>query len=102
MSLPIKLSCPLGHKCEEAKDGEIHRCAWFIRMVGHNPQTGQEMDEFGCAMAWTPILLVENAGAIRSNAAAVESFRNDMSAGNQQLAHVLSNVAQNQPKLING
>jgi hypothetical protein len=41
-----------------------------------NPQTGEEVDESGCAIAWTPILLLENARHIRSVAAATEDFRN--------------------------
>lgn len=78
MQLETVLSCPLGHKCEEAKDGKIHRCAWFVQLAGQNPQTGEVMDEKGCAMAWMPVLLVENARVTRGTSAAVESFRNEM------------------------
>lgn len=77
-NLPVHLSCPLGHKCEEARDGAIQRCAWLVQMRGMNPQTGEEADEHGCAMAWLPILLVENARVSRGTSAAVESFRNEM------------------------
>ena len=77
MSLEIVLSCPLGHTCEIAKDGKIHRCAWYTRLSGENPQTGEIADEWGCAMGWLPILLVENARQGKSTAAAVESFRNE-------------------------
>jgi len=77
MSLEVVLSCPLGHTCEVAKDGKIHRCAWYIRLAGENPQTGEVADEWGCAMGWLPILLVENARQGKSTAAAVESFRNE-------------------------
>jgi hypothetical protein len=89
MSLEVVLSCPLGHRCEEAREGKVHRCAWFIKLVGTNPSTGAQIDEHGCAMAWTPLLLVENAGALRSNAAAIESFRNEMKSDNQSLMTVL-------------
>lgn len=74
----VELSCPLGHKCEEARDGAVHRCAWFVQLRGRNPNTGEEVDERGCAMAWMPVLLIETAGAARSTSAAVESFRNNM------------------------
>ncbi len=78
MALTVQLSCPLGHKCEEARDGVIHRCAWFIKLRGTNPNTGEELDEHGCAMAWLPVLLVETTGATRSTGAAIESLRNEV------------------------
>jgi hypothetical protein len=77
--------CPLGSKCEEAKDGAVYRCAWFIKLVGKNPQTGQEIDEWGCSMAWLPVLLIENASTNRGQTAAIESFRNEMVRDNQIL-----------------
>lgn len=69
-------NCPLGHKCEEARDGAIHRCAWFIKLQGENPQTGEMHDEMGCALAWTPLLLVENARHTRSGCESLEKLRN--------------------------
>jgi len=39
------LTCPLGAKCEEIKDGAIHRCAWYTKLAGTNPNTGESMDE---------------------------------------------------------
>lgn len=79
------LTCPLGHKCEEVRDNKIHRCAWFVELAGQNPQSGEVMNERGCAMAWTPVLLIENARTMRSTSAAVESFRNAMVQDNQRL-----------------
>lgn len=81
MTIPVILSCPLGHKCEEIRDGAIHRCNWFIELQGTNPNNGQPVNERGCAMAWLPILLIENAGATRSASAAVESLRNEVVSG---------------------
>lgn len=78
MQLETVLSCPLGHKCQEARDNKIYKCAWLIKLVGTNPNTGTSIDEEGCAMHWTPILLIENANTSRSTSAAVESFRNEM------------------------
>ena len=75
------LSCPLGHKCEEARDGAIHRCAWFTKLAGQLPD-GSQADEQGCAMSWLPVLLVENARVVRGTSAAVESFRNEVVSAN--------------------
>lgn len=63
-------SCPLGHTCD--------KCLWHTRLRGINPQTGQEIDNDGCAVAFLPILLIENSQQQRQTAAAVESTRNEL------------------------
>lgn len=82
--MKVELTCPLGHKCETASGDTIHRCTWFTQIAGQNPTTGEQIDEKGCAMAWLPILLVENARVARGTSAAVETFRNEMVAANLQ------------------
>jgi hypothetical protein len=59
------------------------KCSWFTQMRGTNPNTGKEIDEWGCAMTWLPVLLVENAQQSRQAGAAIESFRNEVVAFNQ-------------------
>ena len=54
------------------------QCSWFTLVRGHHPQTGQEVDEWGCAMTWLPVLLIENSQQQRQTGAAVESFRNEV------------------------
>ena len=71
------LTCPLGSKCEEIKDGKIHKCAWFIEIKGNNPQTDEPIDEKGCAIAWLPILQIESANVTRSVHSAVVSTREE-------------------------
>lgn len=93
MQVKVELSCPLGAKCEEVKDGALHRCAWFIQLAGQNPQTGEQMDERGCAMSWMPILLVENSQQQRHTGAAVESFRNEMVKSNEVSQQILVTAA---------
>ena len=93
MEIKTVLTCPLGSKCEEVKDGAIHRCAWYTTLAGTNPNTGEQTDEHGCAMAWVPMLLVENSMQQRSTSAAVESFRNVMASailGIQQILFALN------------
>ena len=64
--------CPLiGEDCLGLK------CAWFTQIRGTHPQTGQEIDEWGCAVTWIPTLLIENSQQQRQTGAAVESFRNE-------------------------
>ncbi len=80
MKIETVLTCPLGHKCEEARDGKIYRCTWFTQLAGRNPNTGEQTDEKACAMSWLPVLLIENSMQQRSTSAAVESFRNEVAA----------------------
>jgi hypothetical protein len=70
-----KTKCPLIQaKCWE------HGCNWYIQVQGNHPQTGQETSQYDCAVAWLPMLLIENALVGRQTSAAVQSFRNAVMA----------------------
>lgn len=60
------------------------QCSWFTQVRGHNPNTGKEVDEWACAIAWLPVLLIENSQQQRSTGAAVESFRNEVVKANEE------------------
>ena len=93
MELKTVLTCPLKSKCEEARDGAIHRCAWFIQLRGVNPNTGKETDEHGCAMAWLPTLMIENSQQQKGTSASIQSFRNEMVRANEMNCQMLASVA---------
>ena len=67
-------------------------CAWFVKLAGTDPNTGKPVDEFGCAMAWMPMLLIENAQQSRQTGAAVESFRNEMVKQNETSHELLEKM----------
>lgn len=94
MSIEVKISCPLGATCEEVKDGAIHRCAWYTLVRGTNMNTGEEVDDWRCAMNWMPMLLIENSGMQRQTGAAVESFRNEMIKANDTNQKILLSSVQ--------
>ena len=96
MQIQPKSNCPV-NKFEPCKQTE---CAWFTQVRGHNPNTGAEVDEWACAIAWLPILLIENSQQQRSTGAAVESFRNEMVKSNEVSQQVLMAAAQS--KMIAG
>jgi hypothetical protein len=85
MKLEVKNNCPLNN-FEPCKQFD---CAWFVQMRGTDPNTGKEVDDYACAIAWTPMLLVENAAQSRQTGAAVESFRNEMVKGAQESQKLL-------------
>ena len=85
MQIEAKSNCPLdGFKpCRQLE------CAWFIKIAGTNPNTGKEVEEWGCSMAWMPVLMIENSQQQRNTSSAVESFRNEMVKANDVSQRVL-------------
>jgi len=85
MKIESKANCPLDNfnPCRQTD------CAWFTQLRGNNPNTGAEIDEWGCAIAWIPVLLIENSQQQRQTGAAVESFRNEMTKDNAQTAQLI-------------
>jgi hypothetical protein len=69
--------CPL-HKVDTSE--VCHKCPWWSRVIGKNPQTEEMIDDWRCAVALLPMLLIENAQMQRQTGAAMESFRNDVVA----------------------
>ena len=89
MQIESKSNCPLDgfNPCRQLE------CAWFIKIAGTNPNTGKEVEEWGCSMAWLPIMMIENSQQQRSTGAAVESFRNEMVKANEVSQRVLLSAA---------
>jgi len=90
MKLEVKDNCPLNN-FEPCKQLD---CAWFTKIVGTDPNTGKDIEDYGCAVAWLPVLLIENAQQSRSTGAAVESFRNEMVKSNDINRDVLIAAAK--------
>ena len=77
--------CPLlNKKCIK------HQCVWYNMLQGKHPQTGLDVQEWGCSIAWIPFLLVENSQQIMGTKAATESFRNEMVQSNNIMTKVLA------------
>lgn len=93
-----------GNFCPLVKDECLGlKCAWFTQVRGTNPNSGQEVDEWSCAVAWLPVLLIENSQQQRSTGAAVESFRNEMVKSNEVSQQVLLCAAGIDPsKMLGG
>jgi hypothetical protein len=89
MKIEPKANCPLNifEPCKQLD------CAWFLKIRGSNPNTGEDVDDWGCAIAWMPLLLIENSQQQRQTGAAVESFRNEMVKANEVSTQVLIETA---------
>lgn len=62
-----------------------HGCEWYEPLRGRHPQTGQEIDEYGCNIKWLTILLIENAQMTRAVTDTLDAFRKETIAGNERL-----------------
>ena len=101
MKLESKSNCPLNgfQPCK------LWECSWFIEIKGKHPQTGTDVNEWGCAVAWLPVMMIDSARQQHSTAAAVESFRNEMVKANEASNKILLETAKvakviNEPRLI--
>ena len=90
MQIQAKTNCPLNQfqPCKELE------CAWFMKVAGKDPQKDTEIEEWGCAIPWIPIFLMENNRVTFQTGAAVESFRNEMVKSNEISNQVLLAAAQ--------
>ncbi len=75
-------------------------CVLFTQVRGTNPNTGKEVDEYACAIAWLPVLMIENSQQQRQTGAAVESFRNEMTKANEVNTQVLLAAANINPTVL--
>ncbi len=74
------------------------QCSWFTQIRGTNPNTGEPVDEWGCAITWLPVLMIENSQQQRQTGAAVESFRNEVVKSNRENQQLyLQSIATNVP-----
>lgn len=93
----------MGSECIEdgsIKDGELVACRFWVTVQGKHPQTGENISNGDCAMAWTPILMIENSKVNRETGAAVESFRNEMVKANETNTQVLLAASQQAQNFI--
>lgn len=90
--------CPLiGKECIQLQ------CKFFCKIQGRDTNTGKDVEEWNCSIAFLPLLLIENSGQQRQTGAAVESFRNEMVKANDTNHQILLAQAQGQPaKLLEG
>lgn len=85
MKVEPKANCPLDgfNPCRQME------CAWFMKIAGNNPNTGEPIEDWGCAITWLPVMMIENSQMQRQTGAAVESFRNEMVKANEVGQRVL-------------
>ncbi len=94
-------TCPYtGHK-DLCRD-HYANCPKWIQVIGHNPNTGEQMNEWACADTWLPILMIENSQMQGETGAAVESFRNEVVKVFQLALGRVPGDTSPTPKLVEG
>jgi len=94
----------------EMRDGELcpllkkecarHQCAWFLRLSGLDPQSGETQDKYMCAIVAQVIVVLEGNKETRQAAAAVESLRNVQAKAGERVGEALENFKQ--PRAVIG
>lgn len=105
MAKDAKIICPMmgGEECVEdgaIRNGELVKCRFWVNVQGLNPQTGEVLNNGDCAIAWTPVLLIENSKVNRETGAAIESMRNESVTTGQHLTSALMLAANTKQGLI--
>ena len=93
------LSCPLGSACEEAKDGKLHRCRWYVEVGTLDEDTGMMVNQYReCAISIQVLLLTELKRQSKGVQQAVDS------RGNEQILRqdAFLELARESKRLSNG
>lgn len=76
--------CPLGGECEKVeRDAEgqyISTCHWYVEVRGKHPQSEEQISDWRCALAWLPVIGIENSQTNRGQTAAIEGLRKNILA----------------------
>lgn len=86
--------CPL-HR--EPMSNVCHKCPWWTKLTMKDPQSEQILDDWRCAVAWMPILLIEGAQKTHQAGVAIESLRNELVAG---VVEAVGLAAENAGRLL--
>lgn len=91
----MEKECPYRFGLPKKDRGCIeHRCQFFTNLVGTHPNTGEQVNEWGCAIAWLPVLLVENASKIRQATASIDKTATEVSKQHASLLGMASDEAR--------
>ncbi len=86
-----------GTYCPLIKEDCIqNKCSWFTCVRGVDTNTGKDVDDWGCAVSWLPMLMINTANESRKTCAATESFRNEMVVQNEQTKKFIGAVMTDQ------
>lgn len=80
---PKNLKCPFWHK---PMSQVCHTCPCWVLVRGKDPQSTQEVDRWDCAVAWLPMLLIENAQQSRQAGASADKVATEVNKFHRNMA----------------
>lgn len=84
--------CPLWRK---PRHKVCHTCAWYIQVIGKHPQTGHDIAEWNCSIAFMPLLQIETTKSGRETTATVDELRKEVHQANDAgIASALMGINQ--------
>lgn len=78
----------------ETDDGERTKCAFFIKLAGKNPQTGEVIDDPGCSISFMPIIQLEGNQHIRQATASTDKVAKEVRSQHTTFVSALSEEAR--------
>ena len=88
----IEYTCPLGSDCETIKNNQMHRCRWYVKIEGADPNTAKPTEEWSCAIAWMPLLQIESSMHTRQGNVGIESLRNEVASSRAPTTTLVGNI----------
>lgn len=68
-----KADCPLWRgPCRE------NECRWYIQVIGNQPNTGEQINKWDCAIAFLPMLTIQNSMFQRQTGASVDKVATEV------------------------
>jgi hypothetical protein len=71
-----------------------HACTFYIQLQGQHPQTGEMLNEWGCAVAWMPILQIEASQQARQAGASVDKLTNEVVREGERTRNLFTGMAE--------
>ncbi len=93
--------CPL-HRKDVSK--VCHTCDWYTRLIGKHPQTNEQIDEWGCAIFFMPMLQIESSQQMRQAGASADKVATEVQRFHKSMADMnsLALVMQREMKQLPG
>jgi hypothetical protein len=79
-----------------------HKCEWWTHIRGKNPQGEDVVDHWGCAVAWLPMMMIENSQQQRQTAASVDKFASAVHTAAADTTAMRGHVVDQIIQAING
>lgn len=90
--------CPLMSDKDNKVECIKRDCKFYIKVTGKAPQSEEQIDHWGCAIEWLPVLMIESSQLQRQTGAAVESFRNVFHSGINQTVTSIKQLTETAKK----